>query len=216
MPCSKMSRTVATFPSTLAASRLTTTSSPLSSGMVLVNRSRTSSLTSTTRALTTAATADSRRSAAWLVASTASSYGSWPRIQPGAGELGARADTELAEHFLQVVFDRVPAGEQPGGDVAVRQPLRDEPGDLRLLRRELVGFAGALAHVLPGCEPVVVGAQPPRSACSWASSSAMRACCPARATTLGSGSMICGSWLIGAATRTGPWVVQAVAWIMLL
>src|SRR6266567_2596622 len=98
-----------------------------------------------TRALTTAATADSRWSAAWLAASTASSYGGRRRIQPvrrgaeqGAGELSARADTQLAEHFLQVVLDRIRAHEQPCRDLAVRQAFRDEPGDPCLLGRELV------------------------------------------------------------------------------
>src|SRR6266568_4569202 len=107
----------------------------------------------------TVATADSRWSAAWLAASTASSYGGRRRIQPvrrgaeqGAGELSARADTQLAEHFLQVVLDRVRADEQPGRDLAVGQAFRDEPGDPCLLGRELVdGLAAALADPLTGC-----------------------------------------------------------------
>ena len=56
-------------------------------------------------------------------------------------------------------------------------------------------------------------AAPPRSR---ASSSAIRACWAASASTFGSGRKICGSSLIGPATRSGPRVVQAVAWITLL
>jgi len=34
---------------------------------------------------------------------------------------------------------------------------------------------------------------------------------PGQGDHVGAGGMICGSSRIGAATRTGPWVVQAVA-----
>jgi hypothetical protein len=51
-------------------------------------------------------------------------------------ELVARADFELAEHLVEVIFDAARADEQPGADLRVGEPLAGEPRDLRVLRRE--------------------------------------------------------------------------------
>src|SRR6185312_13495992 len=64
-----------------------------------------------------------------------------------AVELAARGDAELGEDLAQVVLDRVCADEQTGADLRIRQPLAGQPGDLRLLGRQLLmpGGLGALA-----------------------------------------------------------------------
>src|SRR5436190_9675946 len=53
-------------------------------------------------------------------------------------ELAARGDPQLGERLAQVVVDRAGAEEEPRGNLLVRRALADEPGDLQLLRRELV------------------------------------------------------------------------------
>src|SRR4051795_7045455 len=70
-------------------------------------------------------------------------------------QLGARGDAELRVHLAQVVLDRPPAQEQPRRDLRVAHPLvDDEPGDLELLRREVV----ERARVALACGP----ARPPQ------------------------------------------------------
>src|SRR6266705_1444157 len=49
-------------------------------------------------------------------------------------ELAAGGDAEFGVGLVQVVAHRPRAEEQLGGDVAVGQSLRGEPGDLQLLR----------------------------------------------------------------------------------
>ena len=55
-----------------------------------------------------------------------------------ARELGAGGHAGLPEHLPQVVVDGGGAQEQLRGDVTVALAVADQPGDLRLLRRELV------------------------------------------------------------------------------
>ena len=50
-----------------------------------------------------------------------------------AGELGARADTELAVHPRQARFDRRHAHEEGGGDLAVALTRDDAIGDIPLI-----------------------------------------------------------------------------------
>ena len=69
----------------------------------------------------------------------------------GVVEAHARADPELGEHIAQVPFDRPRADEELGGDLRIGVAVAREPGDVRLLRRELVArVVAALAHLLPG------------------------------------------------------------------
>ena len=60
-------------------------------------------------------------------------------------ELAAGADPELGEHLAQVPLDGARAEEQLGADLRVRQAVAGEPGDLLLLRRELVARLGGCA-----------------------------------------------------------------------
>ena len=55
-----------------------------------------------------------------------------------ADELATGRDAELSEYLAQVVLDRARTEEQLGGDLAVGQALRNEPGYLRLLRCQLI------------------------------------------------------------------------------
>src|SRR5580704_11441911 len=74
-------------------------------------------------------------------------------------ELPARGDTELGEHVAQVPLDRARADEQLRADLRVRQAVAGQPGDLLLLRRELVARVGAsLAHLLARREELAAGA----------------------------------------------------------
>ena len=59
-----------------------------------------------------------------------------------AGELRAGRHAGLPEHLPQVIVDGGRAQEQLRGDVPVALALADQPGDLRLLRRELLGGRG--------------------------------------------------------------------------
>src|SRR4029450_1435169 len=59
---------------------------------------------------------------------------SW--LECGRVELAAGGDAELGVGLVQVVAHGARAQQQLGGDVAVGQPLRGEPGDLQLLRGE--------------------------------------------------------------------------------
>src|SRR5205823_3419744 len=48
-------------------------------------------------------------------------------------QAGARGDAQLGVDLVQVVADRVPAQEQPAGDLLVGQPLAGQLGDPQLL-----------------------------------------------------------------------------------
>src|SRR6516225_1208456 len=91
------------------------------------------------------------------------------RLGAGAGEpavlgqrcleLPARGYLELREHVAQVPLDCACADEQLGADLWVRQAITREPGDLLLLRRELVARPGAaFPHLLAGCHQLTAGA----------------------------------------------------------
>src|SRR5215475_9510267 len=73
-------------------------------------------------------------------------------------ELPARGDTELREHVAQVPLDRARADEELRADLRIRQAVAGEPGDLLLLRRELLVRAGdALARLLARSQQLAVG-----------------------------------------------------------
>src|SRR5260370_10447436 len=86
--------------------------------------------------------------------------GSWAAIWLGGNgrrsgvaqcpaKLFAGADVELGEDLAQMPFDGAGAEEQLGADLRIRQPVTCEPGDLHLLRGELVARPDrALAHGL--------------------------------------------------------------------
>src|SRR3954447_11664272 len=76
----------------------------------------------------------------------------------GVTERPARADAELGEHLLEVPFDGARAEEELGADLRVRPPVAREPGDVLLLRGELVArVVAALAHLLAGGQQLVAG-----------------------------------------------------------
>ena len=80
------------------------------------------------------------------------------RVGQGPGELPAGADAELGEHLTQMPLDRARAQEQLGADLGIGQPVPGPPGDLPLLRGELVRFVRrALADGLPGGEQLAAG-----------------------------------------------------------
>src|ERR1700745_2332882 len=60
-------------------------------------------------------------------------------------ELGARRDAELREGAVQVRADRAVREEQALADLAIREPLRRELGDLQLLGGELIACLGHTA-----------------------------------------------------------------------
>src|SRR6516225_8564408 len=91
------------------------------------------------------------------------------RLGAGAGEravlgqrrseLPARGNAELGEHVAQVPLDRARADEQLGADLRVRQAVAGEPGNLLLLRGELLDRAGAaLARLLTRRQQLAAGA----------------------------------------------------------
>src|SRR6476620_3531538 len=74
------------------------------------------------------------------------------RLEDVARELCPRLHIELPEDLAEVVFDGARADEELRGDLDVRLPLRDEPRDLCLLRREVVGrLGGPFASVFARC-----------------------------------------------------------------
>src|SRR3954465_5872796 len=81
--------------------------------------------------------------------------GVWERCT----ELLARADVELGEDLTQVVLDRSGADEELGADLGVGAAVDREPGDLLLLRRQLVErLRRALADALARREQLATGA----------------------------------------------------------
>src|SRR5215468_8949691 len=83
------------------------------------------------------------------------------RLGAGAGEravlgqrrseLPARGNAEFGEHVAQVPLDGARADQQLRADLRVRQALAGEPGDLLLLRRELLACPGAALPRLLAC-----------------------------------------------------------------
>ena len=74
-------------------------------------------------------------------------------------QLHAGADAELREHLVQVPLDGARAEEEPRADLLVRLPVRGEPRDLLLLRRELAArLVTPFAHLLAGREQLAAGA----------------------------------------------------------
>ena len=72
-------------------------------------------------------------------------------------QLSARRDTELLEHFVQVVLDCARADEQPLADLRIGQTVASQARDTCLLRRELpAGLDCAAAHLFPGREVFAV------------------------------------------------------------
>src|SRR5262245_17811935 len=53
-------------------------------------------------------------------------------------EAVSRIDSQLAEDLVQVPLDRARTEEQLGADLRVGEPVAGEPGDLLLLRREVL------------------------------------------------------------------------------
>src|SRR5215471_6692728 len=74
-----------------------------------------------------------RRRGAWLASL-------WSAVVIGelVGKACAGDDAELGEHLAQVVVHRARGQEQLGGDLLVGQPFRNQPGDLQLLRCQLL------------------------------------------------------------------------------
>jgi hypothetical protein len=73
-------------------------------------------------------------------------------------QLAAGGDAELGEHPVQVVADRPVRDEQLLADLAVGQPLGSHPGDLKLLRRQLIpGIGDASAAGFPRCAQFLPG-----------------------------------------------------------
>ena len=77
-------------------------------------------------------------------------------------ELAAGADAELGEDLAQVVLDGARADEQPRADLRVGEAVARQPGDLRLLRGELVARLGGAR--LRAVSPVASSSRAARSA----------------------------------------------------
>src|SRR5205814_3540137 len=74
-------------------------------------------------------------------------------------ELGARADVELAEDLVKVVFDRARTDEQAGADLGVGEAVTGEPCNLDLLGGEVFsGLDGPFAGTLTSGEQFARGA----------------------------------------------------------
>src|SRR6266550_8113839 len=80
-----------------------------------------------------------------------------------AGQLGARADSELAERVVQVELDCLRTEEERRGRLSVRLPLGDDQRDLELLRCQLVARGGVgWAQACAGGSELCPGARAPR------------------------------------------------------
>ena len=119
-----------------------------------------------------------------------------PRVGQRPDELSPRADVELGEHLAQMPFDRTWTEKQLGADLGVGVSVPGQPGDLRLLRGELVG---RLAVRLRTVSPVASSSRRARSANASASHPRRASRTPSAA---GRGRPPCGSR--GAATRRRP------------
>src|SRR4029453_2086410 len=72
-------------------------------------------------------------------------------LRQRGSKLSTRGDPELREDLAQMPLDRLRTDKQPPPDFRVREPLPCEPGDLLLLRRQLVaGIGTAFADFLTG------------------------------------------------------------------
>src|ERR1700689_2607095 len=60
-----------------------------------------------------------------------------------AGELRPSGDAEFPENLAQVVVDGAGTDEELGGDLLIGGAAGDQPGNLRLLRRERIRGSGA-------------------------------------------------------------------------
>src|SRR5262249_34781232 len=86
-------------------------------------------------------------------------------------QLAARADVELRDHVAKVPLDGAPAEEELGADLRVRLPVGRHPGDLQLLRGQVLerldralarGFSGGrqlTARALSECLHAHIGHQ---------------------------------------------------------
>src|SRR4051794_21748955 len=84
-----------------------------------------------------------------------------PSRHPGEdlGELGARADVELAEDLVKVVFDRARTDEEARADLGVREAITGESCNLGLLGGEVfAGLDAALAGTLTSGKQFARGA----------------------------------------------------------
>src|SRR5262249_35780051 len=80
------------------------------------------------------------------------------RVRQGLAELPAGADAELGEHLAQMPLDRARAQEQLRADLGIGLSIPGPPGDLPLLRGELVRYVRrALADALPGGDQLAAG-----------------------------------------------------------
>jgi hypothetical protein len=60
----------------------------------------------------------------------------YPQLQSSDYSLGTVGDTELGRYVLDVALDGTPANEQFFSDLAVAEPLLDEPQNLYLASRK--------------------------------------------------------------------------------
>src|SRR5436190_18735570 len=74
-------------------------------------------------------------------------------------QLHAGADAELREHLVQVPLDRARAEEELRADLLICLPVRGEPRDLLLLRRELAAcLVTPFADLFAGREQLAAAA----------------------------------------------------------
>src|SRR5262249_677114 len=82
-----------------------------------------------------------------------------PTVRQRDLQLPARADAQLGENLAQVPFDGARGQEQLRADLRVSAAVSGQPGDLLLLRRELLaGLSGASAHLLARGDQFPAGA----------------------------------------------------------
>src|SRR6202023_1969399 len=82
-----------------------------------------------------------------------------PELRQRDLQFVAGADGEFGVHLTQVPFDRARGQEQLRADLRIRQAIAGQPGDLLLLRRELVArLDTALSRLLAAGQQVALGA----------------------------------------------------------